>query len=47
MIYGLNSIRWRAKNGARERVFSGGSRVRTGDPMLAKHVLYQLSYTPI
>ena len=25
----------------------GGSRIRTGDPMLAKHVLYQLSYTPI
>ena len=25
---------------------SGGSRIRTGDPMLAKHVLYQLSYTP-
>ena len=27
-------------------VFCGGSRIRTGDPMLAKHVLYQLSYTP-
>ena len=27
--------------------FKGGdSRIRTGDPMLAKHVLYQLSYTP-
>ena len=25
----------------------GGSRIRTGDPMLAKHVLYQLSYTPL
>ena len=25
----------------------GGSRIRTGDPMLAKHVLYQLSYTPM
>ena len=24
----------------------GDSRIRTGDPMLAKHVLYQLSYTP-
>jgi hypothetical protein len=24
----------------------GGERVRTDDPMLAKHVLYQLSYTP-
>ena len=24
----------------------GGRRIRTGDPMLAKHVLYQLSYTP-
>ncbi len=28
-------------------VFCGGSRIRTGDPMLAKHVLYQLSYTPV
>ena len=28
-------------------ISSGGdSRIRTGDPMLAKHVLYQLSYTP-
>ena len=26
--------------------FCGDSRIRTGDPMLAKHVLYQLSYTP-
>ena len=25
---------------------SGGSRIRTGDPLLAKQVLYQLSYTP-
>ncbi len=24
----------------------GGSRIRTGDFMLAKHALYQLSYTP-
>jgi hypothetical protein len=24
----------------------GGNRVRTGDLMLAKHVLYQLSYAP-
>ena len=24
----------------------GGNRIRTDDPMLAKHVLYQLSYTP-
>ena len=29
-----------------EAFLSGGSRIRTGDPMLAKHVLYQLSYTP-
>ena len=28
------------------RFLCGGSRIRTGDPMLAKHVLYQLSYTP-
>ena len=26
--------------------FGGDSRIRTGDPMLAKHVLYQLSYIP-
>ena len=26
--------------------FCGGSRIRTGDPLLAKQVLYQLSYTP-
>ena len=35
---------------ASERIqkrFCGGSRIRTGDPMLAKHVLYQLSYTPL
>ena len=25
----------------------GGKRVRTADPLLAKQVLYQLSYTPI
>ena len=28
-------------------LLGGGSRIRTGDPMLAKHVLYQLSYTPL
>ena len=27
-------------------LLGGDSRIRTGDPMLAKHVLYQLSYTP-
>ena len=27
--------------------FSGASRIRTGDPLLAKQVLYQLSYTPL
>ena len=26
--------------------FRGDSRIRTGDPLLAKQVLYQLSYTP-
>ena len=25
----------------------GGKRVRTADPLLAKQVLYQLSYTPV
>ena len=25
----------------------GDSRIRTGDPLLAKQVLYQLSYTPV
>ena len=27
-------------------VFGGADRVRTGDPLLAKQVLYQLSYDP-
>jgi hypothetical protein len=27
-------------------LFGGGKRVRTDDPLLAKQVLYQLSYTP-
>ena len=27
--------------------FGGAGRVRTGDPLLAKQVLYQLSYDPI
>ena len=27
-------------------LFRGDSRIRTGDPLLAKQVLYQLSYTP-
>ena len=25
----------------------GGNRIRTGDPLLARQVLYQLSYTPV
>ena len=29
-----------------EAVFGGAGRVRTGDPLLAKQVLYQLSYDP-
>ena len=29
-----------------QRGIGGGNRVRTGDLMLAKHVLYQLSYAP-
>ena len=28
-------------------LFCGDSRIRTGDPLLAKQVLYQLSYTPL
>ena len=31
---------WKENNG-------GGERSRTDDPLLAKQVLYQLSYTPI
>ena len=27
--------------------FGGGNRIRTGDPLLARQVLYQLSYTPV
>ena len=30
----------------RSNLLGGGNRVRTGDPLLAKQVLYQLSYTP-
>ena len=26
--------------------YGGGNRIRTGDPLLAGQVLYQLSYTP-
>ncbi len=29
-----------------KKVGGGGNRTRTGDPLLAKQVLYQLSYTP-
>ena len=29
------------------RRLGGADRVRTGDPLLAKQVLYQLSYDPI
>ena len=28
------------------KFFGGDKEIRTPDPMLAKHVLYQLSYTP-
>ena len=28
-------------------LLGGDSRIRTGDPMLAKHMLYQLSYIPV
>ena len=27
-------------------IYGGAGRVRTGDPLLAKQVLYQLSYDP-
>ena len=37
---GYQPLRPRAKTG-------GADRVRTGDPLLAKQVLYQLSYDPI
>ena len=29
-----------------ERQLGGAGRIRTGDPLLAKQVLYQLSYDP-
>ena len=29
------------------RPSNGASRIRTGDPLLAKQVLYQLSYGPV
>ena len=28
------------------QIFGGGERIRTDDPLLAKQVLYHLSYTP-
>ena len=34
------------KNGAETGLAGGGSRIRTGDILLAKQTLYQLSYTP-
>ena len=34
------------KNGAERPSAGGGSRIRTGDILLAKQALYQLSYTP-
>ena len=37
---GYQPLRPRAKTG-------GADRVRTGDPLLAKQVLYQLSYDPV
>ena len=33
-------------NGLIFNLVCGDSRIRTGDPLLAKQVLYQLSYTP-
>ena len=36
------------ENGGRYRIVIGGAgRIRTGDPLLAKQVLCQLSYDPI
>ena len=32
--------------GGSEEKIGGGSRIRTGDILLAKQTLYQLSYTP-
>ena len=36
----------RKNNGAERPPAGGGSRIRTGDILLAKQALYQLSYTP-
>lgn len=30
-----------------KEVHGGGKRIRTDDPLLAKQMLYQLSYTPM
>ena len=35
------------KDGAEAGLAGGGSRIRTGDILLAKQTLYQLSYTPL
>ena len=37
----------RSKIGASFYSFGGGSRIRTGDILLAKQTLYQLSYAPL
>ena len=37
--------KWQRPSGCRG--LGGADRVRTGDPLLAKQVLYQLSYDPI
>jgi hypothetical protein len=45
-----NQLSYEPKNGKSRtrwgRNFGGAGRVRTGDPLLAKQVLYQLSYGP-
>ena len=37
---------WVTKEAPRAGPVGGGKRIRTADPLLAKQVLYQLSYTP-
>ena len=43
----LPHVRFAAVFAKGEPANNGDNRIRTGDPLLAKQVLYQLSYTPM
>jgi hypothetical protein len=47
MSHGLHNASSLITHYASPEVFGGGERDRTDDPLLAKQVLSQLSYTPV